>query len=334
MHPSGLRPSLSKITALHCIYRAAFNDAMALQYGWPPANLPSKCDCGNNNTVDHALSCPKGGFPSIRHNEIRDLTANLLTEVCSGVCIEPPLQPTTADQATANSQDGARLDVSANGVWGGRFQKTYFDVRVFNPHAPSNRNQTPSACYRKHEREKKRAYDQRIREVEHSSFSPLVFSATGGMGRKATCFYKRLASMLAHMWDQPYSTTLWWLRCRLTFSLICSAIQALRGARSSQGNAVHPPASIDLVITESCIVSDQSLCSIGLSVFLYLYTWYDFYFSTFSSLTGLTETLTQYTSPRHVAYEVQILYRRNTRNDGNLRLALHGRISHVRRLHD
>ena len=198
MHPSGLRPSLSKITALHCIYRAAFNDAMALQYGWPPANLPSKCDCGNNNTVDHALSCPKGGFPSIRHNEIRDLTANLLTEVCSGVCIEPPLQPTTADQATANSQDGARLDVSANGVWGGRFQKTYFDVRVFNPHAPSNRNQTPSACYRKHEREKKRAYDQRIREVEHSSFSPLVFSATGGMGREATCFYKRLASMLAH----------------------------------------------------------------------------------------------------------------------------------------
>ena len=27
-----------------------------------------------------------------------------------------------------------------------------------------------------------------------------------------------MASMLAHKWDQPYSTTLWWLRCRLTFS--------------------------------------------------------------------------------------------------------------------
>ena len=68
-----------------------------------------------------ALSCAKGGFPSIRHNEIRDLTANLLTEVCSEVCIEPHLQPTTPDQlsgATANSQDGARLDVSANGVYG------------------------------------------------------------------------------------------------------------------------------------------------------------------------------------------------------------------------
>ena len=233
---------------------------MALRYGWSPSNLPSRCDCGKNNTIDHALSCAKGGFPSIRHNEIRDLTANLLTEVCSEVCIEPHLQPTTPDQlsgATANSQEGARLDVSANGVWGGRFQKTYFDVRVFNPHAPSNKNQTPSACYRKHEREKKRAYDQRIREVEHSSFTPLVFSATGGMGREATCFYKRLASMLAHKWDQPYSTTLWWLRCRLTFSLIRSAIQALRGARSAQGHAAHSPASVDLVITESCIAPDS-----------------------------------------------------------------------------
>ena len=127
-----------------------------------------------------------------------------------------------------------------------------------NPLAPSNKNLTPAACYnRKHEREKKRAYDQRIREVEHSSFSPLVFSATGGMGREATCFYKRLASMLAHKWDQPYSTTLWWLRCRLTFSLIRSAIQALRGARSSQGHAFHSPTSVDLVISESGIAHDS-----------------------------------------------------------------------------
>ena len=169
------------------------------------------------------------------------------------------LQPTMPDQlsgATANSQDGVRLDISANGVWDGRFEKTFFDVRVFNPHAPSNRNQTPSACYRKHEREKKRAYAQRILEVEHSSFTPLVFSATGGMGREATCFYKRLASMFTQKWDHPYSTTLCWLRRRLTFSLIRSAMQSLRGARSSQHHAVHSPAAIDLAVTESHITPD------------------------------------------------------------------------------
>ena len=47
-----------------------------------------------------------------------------------------------------------------------------------------------------------------------------------------------------------------WLRCRLTFSLIRSAIQSLRGARSSQHHAAHPPAAIDLAITESHITPD------------------------------------------------------------------------------
>ena len=33
----------------------------------------------------HALGCPCGGFPSTRHNELRDITAGLLTEVCHSV---------------------------------------------------------------------------------------------------------------------------------------------------------------------------------------------------------------------------------------------------------
>ncbi len=213
--------------------KSAFHDALALRYGWAPACLPTNCSCGNNFSVEHALSCAKGGFPTIRHNEIRDITASLLTEVCNEVCVEPDLQPVAPNQlngASANRrQDGARLDVSANGVWGGRHQKTYFDVRVFNPLAPSNRNQSLPAVFRKHEKEKKRAYQQRIQDVKHSSFTPLVLSVTGGMGVEATTFYKRLASLLSHKWDSPYSKTLCWLRCRLSFSLLRSAIQAIRG---------------------------------------------------------------------------------------------------------
>ena len=44
----------------------------------------------------------------------------------------------------------------------------------------------------------KRAYGQRIREIEHASFTPVVMSATGGLAHEATCFYKRLASLLSH----------------------------------------------------------------------------------------------------------------------------------------
>ncbi len=61
------------------LHKQAFRDS---------AKLPSKCSCGSPFTVEHALSCAKGGFPSIRHNEIRDLTANLLSAVCNNVCIE------------------------------------------------------------------------------------------------------------------------------------------------------------------------------------------------------------------------------------------------------
>ena len=115
------------------------------------------------------------------------------------------LQPITGEvlaDASSNAQDGARLDIAANGFWGGRFERTFFDVRVFNPHAPSNRH---SNCYRKHELEKKRQYEQRVREVEHASFTPLVLSATGGIANQATVFYKRLACCLAMKWDQPYT---------------------------------------------------------------------------------------------------------------------------------
>ena len=47
--------------------------------------------CGSKFSIEHALSCPKGGFPSIRHNEVRDLTATLLTDVCHDVKVEPDL---------------------------------------------------------------------------------------------------------------------------------------------------------------------------------------------------------------------------------------------------
>ena len=80
------------------------------------------------------------------------------------------------------------LSYPSNGFWGGRFERTFFDVRVFNPHAPSNRS---TNCYRKHELEKKQKYEQRVREVEHASFTPLILSATGGMANQATVFRGR-----------------------------------------------------------------------------------------------------------------------------------------------
>ena len=62
-----------------------------------------------------------------------------------------------------------------------------------------------SKWYRKHELDKKREYEERVREIEHGSFSPLVSTTAGGM---ATTVYKRIASFIADKRQEPYSTTL------------------------------------------------------------------------------------------------------------------------------
>ena len=130
-----------------CLHKGAFVDALALRYGWAPTKTPTNCACGAAFAVEHLLSCPRGGFPSLRHNEIRDLTAVLLTEVCNNVQVEPELQVITSETLSgrsANTTDGARLDVAACGFWGGRYERILMDVRVFNPFAPQIA--TPTLC--------------------------------------------------------------------------------------------------------------------------------------------------------------------------------------------
>ncbi len=105
--------------------------------------------------------------------------------------------------------------IPVNGFWGGRYEKTYPDTRWFNPHAPFN-SSTISNCYRKHENEKKDRTNSRFATL--NMHPPLVLSATGGE-KQSTAFYKRLASILAEKWDQSYSSTLYWLRRQLSFSL-------------------------------------------------------------------------------------------------------------------
>ena len=137
---------------------------------------------GHHFTIEHALSCSRDGFPSIRYNEIHNITVDLLSEVCHGVRTEPSLQPVTGEQfehRTANREEGAWLDIVAQSFWGTDRQSVFFDVRVFNPYAPSYRSSTLPQCYQKNELEKKTAYEECVREIEHGSFSPLVFSATG-----------------------------------------------------------------------------------------------------------------------------------------------------------
>ena len=71
---------------------------------------------------------PTGGFTTIRHNEIRDLTASLLTEVCHNVAIEPCLHPFFPSTVLLM----LRMVLVARGFWTAH-QDAFFDVRIFYP---------------------------------------------------------------------------------------------------------------------------------------------------------------------------------------------------------
>ena len=108
------------------LHKGCFRDVLSLRYGWLPSNTPTDCACGIHFTLEHSLSCPKFGFPSIQHDEFRDTVGGWLSEVCNDVCIEPSLQllsGETLNGASAIIEDGARLDIAANGFWGSPSEK-------------------------------------------------------------------------------------------------------------------------------------------------------------------------------------------------------------------
>ncbi len=124
-----------------------------------------------------------------------------------------------------------RLDISIGGFWQCG-QRAFFDVRVFNPFAPSYRNQKLSTAFSANEREKKRAYAVRIGNVQHGSFTPLVFTPYGGTSRETERFISVLASSIAEKRKLAVSITTNWLRSKISFVLLRSAILCVPGSRS------------------------------------------------------------------------------------------------------
>ena len=79
------------------------------------------CARGSKFDVQHAMNCKKGGFVIIRHNNVRDITTNMLSEVCKDVTFESVLLPVTGEsfvKKSTKTSDAkrARLDIKARGL--------------------------------------------------------------------------------------------------------------------------------------------------------------------------------------------------------------------------
>ena len=210
-----------------------FHDAIALRYNFKISDVSSVCFCGQKNSINHTLTCQKGGYTHLRHNSLRDTFAELLSNVCKDVVTEPPLLELSGEVLPrgTNTTAEARLDVSARSFWT-PMDKVFTDVRIFHPHAPTNAKMSVKQMYKHHEHLKKRAYNARVLEVEKGTFTPLVFSTTGGMGMEAEIFVKRLAKKMT-MKDQSsdYSNNMSFVRRRLRFDLLRTTLIAIRGFR-------------------------------------------------------------------------------------------------------
>ena len=117
-------------SAGYTLNKQQFRDAINIRYGWMIPGTPLFCGCGSKNDLDHILNCKLGGYVTMRHNNIRDLEASLLREVCKDVRIEPELLPIgEGGTGSRNTALKARLDVSAVGVWSAT-ERTFIDVRA------------------------------------------------------------------------------------------------------------------------------------------------------------------------------------------------------------
>jgi len=96
-------------------------------------------------------------------------------------------------------------------------------------------------------------YEQHVRYVEMSSFTPLVFSTFGGMGVAVNTVFKRMASLIAAQRDQTYSSMMTWIRCSISFSLLRLAVTCLCGVQSHHSSRVTIRA-LDLVVSEDQVL--------------------------------------------------------------------------------
>jgi hypothetical protein len=223
-----------------------FRDSLRLRFGLLPSFLPQRCDgCNERFTVEHAMSCKKGGLVLQRHDDVaaewHHLCAQALTP--SAVSDEPLIHtgrgiPNANEQGVEAAAD-SRGDVAAHGFWR-RGTTAIFDVRITDTDAPSNRAQDPTKVLKRHEKEKKKKYLAPC-VARRRHFTPLVFSVDGLQGPEASAASKCLASKLSKKWGRSYSEVVGYVRSRLSIALVRAASRCLRVDRSPSLRAPTVP---------------------------------------------------------------------------------------------
>ena len=178
------------------------------------------------------MICVTGGFVIQRHNELMDLEAEPLNMVCKDVATEQVLQDVEGEQLRrgSNKAQDPRLDIHARGFREPQ-RSAFFDVRACHPIAESYRDLEPQQIYRLNENEKKRQCSSRVLDIDHGTFTSLIFTTTGGIRKECLNYQSKLAEWFAIKKGEDYAKTISWIRARN--SLLRSGFICDRGTRTT-----------------------------------------------------------------------------------------------------
>jgi len=230
-----------------------FRDSLRIRYGLVPLHLQQECDgCYQRFSVEHAMSCKKGGLITIRHDDVKgewhQLCAQALTP--SAVSDEPLIYSGRAVLREAQNNSTAeavppeyRGDVAAHGFWE-RGTTAVFDIRITDTEAPSYRRMDPAKVLKKHEKEKKDKYLEACL-ARRRQFTPLVFSVDGLRSKETDAASKRISTLLSKKWNRSYSDVCGYVRSRLSLALVRATTMCLRSARDHTSIARSIPPAMD-----------------------------------------------------------------------------------------
>ena len=203
--------------------------------------LRSHCDgCASPFTVEHGLSCKKGGFVSIRHDDVRDEAGALAGQALTTgkITYEPSIsygRNLTAGQPEVPQGTGNQLgaesrgNVLVHGLWE-RGSGCVLDIRITDTDANSHKDISSAKVLERAAKAKKAKYLQPCLE-RRQSFTPLVYSVDGMTCKEAKAFSKRIACLLAKKWDRPSSEMVGYMRGRMGIAVFRLSTVLLWGAR-------------------------------------------------------------------------------------------------------
>ena len=102
----GISSLLTTDPSPHCgsmLNKSDFQDSICIRYAFLLNRLPTMCVCGTDMTLDHACTCPCGGYSAAQHDEIRDLIADVMHDALRDVEVEPQLLPVEDEELSGRT---------------------------------------------------------------------------------------------------------------------------------------------------------------------------------------------------------------------------------------